>query len=247
MKIATGIDSRAGISVQEYWLKDSAHYAVSNRHEQSITLTVCEWRSGASGDQIAGPWVCAPGTVATFPMPAPQAADGSLWALVRENGEIAGRLRPPIAPDATLAVDKTRVITNDGLNGTGEKLREVWCAQDALWYSSGESVDVEWHVPASQRTLRLSIGGVETSREQAAIRAVSCDSLAMEISGGQAVIDVGKVQRERAAHDVRLSIDLPAVTVPTLVPIEGRISIEGGGAFPFQRGILVRPQKELDE
>jgi hypothetical protein len=234
-QIALGLSWEQKIFVQEYWRLGSPYYAVSNRTDKNVTITV----SGKTA-KVAGPWRVKPGAAKGFEIPTAETnfelvrvlnADRSLGLLEQPT-----KLTPPTADGFATCV---------GLNGSGGRDISLWMVQKQWQYVAGEPIEVTFYVKARPGTLTLSRpagGATAGGLTSAQVVKVTSETLPIRDDAKGFIIDTGKPKKAADWHRVTAQYQAPDVSRLSLILIDGWYADNGGGGHVLARGVLVGPK-----
>jgi hypothetical protein len=234
--IGIGLDWRKNVFIQEYWQAGAPRYLIANLGKEPVKVAV--YNRQAAGPALAGPWeVPANGIIR---VDAPNAMAEGLLQFKLADGTSLGLLGAPVAP-ASLAKDRT--VSNDGLNGSGGRQRDLWCEQEKAAFPAGGIIEVTLLIPAGKGTVTFQKKkGLDTPPE-AVIREARSETLTVQATDKEIRIDSNRPLKEAKLHTVTLRFDAPPVTAPTLVAIDAWCATGKGGGFHIIRGVVVEPAK----
>jgi hypothetical protein len=254
-QIAVGLDWRHHVFVQEFWQEGKVRYAVYNGRPGAVKLAVNAVqfvnRAGTESFQaVEGPdlaaWEVKGKEVLVVDAPAAPGAGGLWFFRFRiADGPRLGLLTVPAAP-ADRAGGK--VVSCDGLNGSGGRRPNTCFEQDALTFKSGGVIEVRLKLPAGGDTVTFKKGKGADGPAEALITEAACATLPIQAGEKEVVIDTARPLKAAAAHVVTLRFRAPAVEAPTLVVIDGWVSIPPAvpgataGGYHLIRGVIVRPE-----
>lgn len=255
-QIAVGLDWRHNVFVQEFWQDGKARYAIYNGRPEAIKLTVhavqfvnapnTEGFRIVEGKELAGWEIKGKGVVF---VDAPKAPPGDGLRFLRfriANGPQLGVLTLPTAP-ADLPGGK--LVSCDGVNGSGGRRPTVCYEQDALTFKSGGVIEVKLKLPAGGETVTFKKGKGMDHPAEALVSEAECATLPIQAGKEAIVIDTSKPLKAAAVHVVTLRFRAPKVDVPTMVVIDGWVSIPPsvpgttGGGYHVIRGVVVVPER----
>src|SRR6266542_1237131 len=236
--VPIGVDRNAGILIQEYWQHGKSHYAIACTSEHIESVEIRSREASSAGQLLGGPWPVTPAAVTCVALPA-LPSDG-LMALFTDGTHFAGVLKVPVPPAPPIESHHAAVYTVDGLNGTGPKVPQMWCAQDALRYPAETETLLRLQLPAKIGTLTFSHAESGHLDEEVRVLSARCETLAIAVEPASILINTATSGEHPATHFVILSVKYPAVPGGQMLSrLAGRVRGPAGGTYPFLRGIIV--------
>ena len=255
-QIAVGLDWRQNVFVQEFWQNGKARYAIYNAQPQAIKLAVSDVQflnvpgtesfQAHEGKELAN-WEVKSKSVVFVDAPTALGRKG-LWYLRFRivNGPRLGVLTFPAAPPD---LPKGKIVSGDGINGSGGRRQEVYYVQDALTFKSGGIIEVTLKLPANGETVTFKKQKGIDSPVEALITEAECPTLPIRAGKEEITIDTSEPLKAAAVHAVTLRFRSPTVNAPTMVVIDGWVSLPptvpgmAGGSYHVVRGLIVQPQE----
>jgi hypothetical protein len=255
-QIAVGLDWRQNIFVQEFWQAGKARYAIYNSRPEAITLTVnavqfvnvpgTESFRAVEGKDLAS-WEVKSKCVVFVDAPKVRGRDGLRFVRFRiANGPRLGVLTCPAAP---ADLPRGKIVSCDGLNGSGGRQQKVCYEQDSLTFKSGGVIEVKLRLPAGGETVTFKKAKGMDIPAEALISEAECATLPIQAGNKEIAINTSKPLKAAAVHMVTLRFRAPKVDAPTMVVIDGWVSIPPtvpgtiGGGYHVIRGVIVQPEK----
>ena len=255
-QIAIGLDWRQNVFVQEFWQEGKARYAIFNNRAEGIKLTVndvqfmnvpgTEFFRAVEGKDLAS-WEVKGKGVVFVDAPMAPAGDGLRFLRFRiADGPRLGVLTFPAAP---ADLPKGKIVSCDGMNGSGGRQKKVCYEQDSLTFKSDGVIEVKLKLPASGETVTFDKAKGTDNPREALITEAECPTLPIQDGKGVIVIDTSKPLKAAVVHLVTLRFRAPKVDAPTMVVIDGWVSIPPtvpgttGGGYHVIRGVIVQPEK----
>lgn len=251
-QIAIGLDWRQNVFVQEFWQDGKPRYAIYNSRPGAIKITVndvqfvtlpgTESFQAVEGKERANWEVKGKGVAFVDAPTAPASARLQYLRFRIADGPRLGVLTFPVPP---ADLPKGKIVSCDGINGSGGRRQNVCYEQDALTFKSDGIIEVKLKLPAVSFRKKKSID----NPAEALISEAECATLPIQASAEAIVIDVSKPLKAVAMHTVTLRFRAPNVDAPTMVVIDGWVStppmVPGttGGGYHVIRGVIVRPEK----
>jgi hypothetical protein len=255
-QIAVGLDWRANVFVQEFWQDGKARYAIYNSRPDAIKLTVndvqfvtlpgTESFRAVEGKDLASWEVKSKGVVF---VDAPMTPGGDGLHFLRFRLADGTRLGVLTYPAAAKDVPKGKIVSFDGMNGSGGRQRQVSYEQDSLTFKSDGIIEVRLRLPASGETVTFKKAKGTDNPVEAIIREAECATLPIQAGKEEITIDTSKPLKPAAEHQVTLRFKAPQVDTPTMVVIDGWVSLPPtipgtrGGGYHVIRGVIVQPEK----
>ena len=249
-QIVVGMDWRQNVFVQEFWQDGKARYAIYNSRPDAIKLTVSDVQfvnvpgtesfRAMEGKELASWEVKSKGVVFVDAPKAP-AGDGLRFVRFRiADGPKLGVLSYPATP---ADLPKGKIVSYDGLNGSGGRRQNVYYEQDSLTFKSDGLIEVKLKLPAGGETVTFKKTKSVDKLVEALISEALCDTLPIQISKeGDITIDTAKPLKAAPVHTVTLRLKAPRADVPTMAVIDGWVTVAGGG-YHVVRGVIVQPEK----
>jgi hypothetical protein len=256
-QIGIGLDWRQNVFVQEFWQEGKARYAIYNGRPDAIKLTVndvqftnlpgTESFRAVDGKELAT-WEVKSKSVVFVDAPMAAAARHGLRFLRFRivDGPRLGTLTYPVAP---ADLPKGKIISCDGINGSGGRQNKVWYEQDSRTFKSGGVIEVKLRLPAGGETVTFKKKKGMDIPVEAIISEAESATLPIEAGKDEINITTGKPLKAAAAHMVTLRFTAPKVDAPTMVAIDGWVSLPPsvpgttGGGYHVIRGVVVQPEK----
>jgi len=255
-QIAVGFDWRQNVFVQEFWQEGKARYAICNSRPEAIKLTVNEVQfvnvpgtesfRAVEGKDLAN-WEVKGKSVVFVDAPMSPAGDGLRFLRFRiTDGPRLGVLTFPVAP---VDLPKGKMVSCDGINGSGGRQQNVCYEQDSLTFMSDGIIEVKLKLPAGGETVTYKRAKGTDNPAEALISEAECATLPVQAGTGVISIDTSKPLKAAAVHIVTLRFKAPKVDAPTMVVIDGWVSIPPtvpgttGGGYHVIRGVIVQPEK----
>ena len=255
-QIAIGLDWRQNIFVQEFWQEGKARYAIYNNRPEAIKLTVndvqfvnapgTESFRAVEGKDLANWEVKSKGVVF---VDAPMAPGGDGLRFLRFRITDGPRLGVLTFPAAPADLPKDKIVSCDGMNGSGGRQQQVCYEQDSLIFKSDGIIEVKLKLPAGGETVTFKRGKGTDNPAEALIREAECATLPIQAGKEAVAIDTSKPLKAAVVHIVTLRFAAPKVDAPTMVVIDGWVSIPPtipgttGGGYHVIRGVIVQPEK----
>jgi hypothetical protein len=255
-QIAVGLDWRQNVFVQEFWQEGKARYAIYNSRPEAIKLTVnavqfanvpgTETFRAVEGKDLSSWEVKSKGVVF---VDAPMAPGGDRLRFLRfriTDGPRLGVLTFPVAP---ADMPKDKIVSCDGMNGSGGRQQKVCYQQDSLTFTSDGIIEVKLNMPAGGETITFQRGKGTDNPAEALIKDAECATLPIQDDKAAIVIDTSKPLKAAVVHIMTLRFKAPKVNAPTMVVIDGWVSIPStvpgasGGGYHVIRGVIVQPEK----
>jgi hypothetical protein len=250
-QIVVGLDWRQNVFVQEFWQDGKARYAIYNSRSEAIKLTVndvqfvnvpgTEGFRAMEGKELAS-WEVKSKGVVIVNVPKAPAGDGLRFLRFRiADGPKLGVLSIPIPP---AEMPKGKIVSYDGLNGSGGRRQDVGYEQDLPTFKSDGVIEMKLKLPAGggETVTFKKTKGIDSPVE-ALISEARCDTLPIQISKeGDITIDTANPLKEAPVHTVTLRFKAPRADVPTMAVIDGWVTV-AGGAYHVVRGVIVQPKK----
>jgi len=251
-QVPIGLDWGENVFVQEYWQDGKARYAIFNNRLEAIDLTVNDVQFTKSfrvdGKDLVT-WKIERKQVVYVDAPKAPAGDGVRYLGFRiVDGKRLGVLTIPVTPPD---LPKGKVISSDGINGSGGRYEDVWYEQDSLTFKSDGVIELRLKLPANGATVTFKKKkSMDNPIIEAIITEAACATLPVQAGKEEITIDTGKPLKEVAVHVVTLRFMAPKVDAPTMVRIDGWVSLPpkvpgalSGGSTGFVRGVIVQPGK----
>ncbi len=255
--IGVGLDWRQKVFVQEYWQDGKAHYAIYNGRPEAIKVAVSDvhYTNVAGAESLRevegkelGKWEVGGKSVVFVDAPMTAAGDGLRNLVFRiVDGPRLGLLSSPVAP-AELPKDK--IVSGDGLNGSGGRQPKVCYEQDSLTFKSEGIIEVQLKLPADTGTVTFKKGkSTDNIPVEAVISEAESATLPIQTDKEKIVVDTSKPLKAAEIHTVTLRFRAPKVDAATMVVIDGWVSLPStvpglpGGGFHVIRGVVVQPGK----
>jgi hypothetical protein len=253
-QIGVGLDWRQGVFVQEFWQEGKARYAIYNSRPEAIKLTVndvqfvnlpgTESFRAIEGKDLASWEVKGKGVVF---VDAPKAAAGDGLRFLRfrfANGPPLGVLTIPSAP---ADLPKGKIVSCDGINGSGGRQQKVCYQQDSLTFKSDGIIEVKLRLLAGRETVTFKKAKGTDNPVEALISEAECATLPIQAGKESITIDLSKPLKAADLHIVTLRFRAPRVDAPTMVVIDGCVSIPPTvpgttGGYHVIRGVIVQPE-----
>jgi hypothetical protein len=255
-QIAVGLDWRQNVFVQEFWQDGKARYAIYNSGPEAIKITVndvqfvtlpgTESFRAVEGKDLAS-WEVKSKEVVFVDAPMSPGGDGLHFLRFR----LADRTRLGVLtyPVAAKDVPKGKIVSFDGMNGSGGRQRQVSYEQDSLTFKSDGIIEVMLKLPAGGETVTFKKRKSMDNPVEALISEAECATLPIQAGKEAIVIDTSKPLKAAKVHVVTLRFQAPKVDTPTMVVIDGWVSIPPtvpgttGGGYHVIRGVIVQPEK----
>lgn len=255
-QIAVGLDWRQNVFVQEFWQDGKARYAIYNGRPKAIKLAIndvqfvnvagTESFRAVEGKELAS-WEVK-GKSVMF-VDAPKAAVGGGLRFLRfriADGPRLGVLTFPVAPADS---PKGKIVSCDGINGSGGRQAKVCYEQDSLTFKSDGIIEMKLKLPARGETITFKKKKGTDHLAEALISEAVSETLPIQAGKEAITIDTGKPLKAAALHIVTLRFRAPKVDAPTMVAIDGWVSLPStipgtrGGGYHAIRGVIVQPGK----
>lgn len=249
-QIAVGLDFRQNVFVQEFWQDGKARYAIYSTRPEAITLSVSDVQfvnipgtegfRAVEGKELAS-WKIKSKEVLFVDAPKAPAGDGLRFLRFRiAGGPLLGALSVPVSP---ADLPKGKIVSNDGLNGSGGRRQKVVYEQDSFTFKSDGLIEVKLKLPAGGETVTFKNTKSMDAPTEALISEALCDTLPIQISKeGNITIDTTRPLKAAPVHTVTLRFKAPRADAPTMVVIDGMVTISGG-SYHVIRGVIVQPEK----
>ena len=254
-QIAVGLDWRQNVFVQEFWQEGKARYAIYNGRVEAIKLTVndvqfvnipkTESFRAVEGKDLAG-WEIKGKSVVFVDAPKAPGGDGLRFLRFRiADGARLGVLTFPVAP---ADLPKGKIVSCDGINGSGGRQQKVCYEQDALTFKSEGIIEVKLKLPAGGETVTFKKAKSMDNPVESLISEAECATLPIQAGKEEIMIDTSKPLKAAAVHVVTLRFRAPRVDAPTMVVIDGWVSLPPsipgtkGGGYHVIRGVIVQPE-----
>lgn len=255
-QIAVGLDWRQNVFVQEIWQQGKARYAIFNSRPQALKLAVndvqfenvpgTESFRAVEGKELAS-WEVESRKVVFVDAPKAPAGGGLRFLRFRiVDGPRLGVLTFPVAP---ADLPKGKIVSCDGINGSGGRRQNVCYEQDSLSFKSGGIIEVKLKLPAGGKTVTFKKQKGIDNPAEALISAAECATLPIQSGKEEIVIDTSKPLKAAEVHTVTLRFRAPRVNAPTMVVVDGWVSIPPtvpgttGGGYHVVRGVIVQPEE----
>jgi hypothetical protein len=255
-QIGVGLDGRQNVFVQEFWQDGKARYAICNNRPEAIKLTVSDVQfvnvpgtesfRAIEGKELVS-WDVKGKEVLFVEAPKVLAGDGLRFLRFRiADGAPLGLLSLPTAP---ADLPKGKIVSYDGMNGSGGRRQNVFFEQDSLTFKSDGVIEVRLKLPAGGETVTFKKAKSIDAPVEALIIEVQCDTLAIQISKEAITIDTTKPLKVAPVHAVTLRFKAPRVDVPTMAAIDGWVTLApafpgaAAGSYHVIRGVIVQPEK----
>ena len=236
MTIGLGLDWRRNVFVQPYWEGGKSKYLLANLQAAPAKISIREWRAAATAKPLAGPWDIQPGAALNVDAPATAAGTLAEWTIA--GGEPLGLLSAPMPVAGKPA---GRIVTNEGLNGSGGAQKDLWCEHETLTFKSGAEVVVLLLVPPGGGTIKFQKKPEHPLVPALAIAKAECSTLKIHEDEKTITIDAGAAGGDTKPHSIRLVFHGLKVTKPTLVMFDGWRMQPGGGGHGITRGLIIAP------
>jgi hypothetical protein len=245
-QILIGLDWRQNVFIQEYWQDGKPRYAIYNNRAENLKITVSDLRfvtppgterfQAVEGKELAS-WEFK-GKGVLF-VDAPMVPAGHYLRFRIAGGAQLGTLSSPTSPTN---LPKGKIVSNDGINGSGSRRQNVVYQQDALTFKSDGVIEVQLRLSAGGETITFKkTKGTETPVE-ALISEARCETLSIKDTNEAITIDVSKPLKEAAVHTVTLKFKAPKVDTSSMAVIDGWVTV-GGGGYHLIRGVVLQPGK----
>jgi hypothetical protein len=190
------------------------------------------------GKEVAR-WVVQGKAVLQVDAPMAAAGDGLRFFRFRiVDGPALGVLTLPVAP---ADLPKGKIVSCDGINGSGGRQRKVCFEQDAPTFKLGGVIEMRFTLPAGGGTVTFKKSkGIDIPAE-ALISEALCATLPIEADADKIVIDASKPLKAATVHVVTLRFNAAKVDAPTMMVIDGWVSLASGGGHHAIRGVIVQP------
>jgi hypothetical protein len=255
-QIGVGLDWRQNVFVQEFWQEGKARYAIYNGRPEAIKVTVndvqfttvpgTESFRAVEGKDLAT-WEIKGKEVMFVDAPPAPAGNGLRFLRFRiGDGPRLGVLMYPTAP---ADLPKGKIVSCDGINGSGGRQPKVGYEQDTLTFKSDGTIEVKLRLPAGGETVTFKKKKGTDNPVEALISEAECATLPIQAGKEEITIDTAKPIKAAEAHIVTLRFKAPPVEAPSMVVIDGWValppSIPGtrGGGYHVIRGVIVQPEK----
>jgi uncharacterized protein (TIGR03067 family) len=249
-----GLDWRQNVFVQEFWQAGKARYAIYNSRPEAIKLTVNDVQSvsvpgtesfrAVEGKELAT-WEVKGKAIVFVDAPMAPVNDGLRFLQFRiADGPRLGMLTYPAAP---ADFPRNKILSCVGVNGSGGRQQDVWYEHDSLTLESDGIIEVKLKLPAGGETVTFKKEkGIEKPAEALISEAV-CATLPIQDGKEEITIDTSKPLKAADVHVVTLRFKAPRVDAPTMVVIDGWVSVPStvpgtsGGGYHAVRGVIVLP------
>jgi hypothetical protein len=240
--IAVGLPWEGGVFLQEFWREGTPFYAVANRADDPVEVSVGEW-TGKVGQRIAGPWQVASNSVQCCDIQDLAREYAGDLVCISLNGRPHGLLRAPRPPDFSPDWAATHeILTIDGLNGLGTRTSGLLVRQPRLEFRSGEIVTLVLQTPSKLGSVIFNAKDRPSLPEQIDVVEARTDANSVEKRGDLLIVGVSG-EADAGHPTVTLSARMPRVQHDTLCCLTGNVSSgPGGPTFSFARGLLVRSE-----
>lgn len=247
-QIAVGLDWRQNVFVQEYWQDGKPRYVIYNQRAEDLKLIVNEVQfvnvpgtesfRAVEGKELAD-WNVKSKEVLLVDAPKVPAEGGLRFLRFRTaGGQQLGLLSLPVPPTD---FPKDKIVSYDGMNGSGGRHRNVGYEQDSLTFKSDGVIEVKLNLPASGEVVTFKKTKSMDTPVEALIYEARCDTLPIQVSKESITIDTSKPLKAALIHSVTLRFKAPKVEVPTMAVIDGWVTVAGGG-YHVIRGVIVEPE-----
>lgn len=187
--LAATEDWRQNVFVQEFWQDGKARYAIYNSRLEAIKLTVndvqfvnvpgTEGFRAMEGKELAS-WEIKSKRVLFVDAPKAPAGDGLRFLRFRmTEGPKLGVLSYPTLP---VELPKGKIVSYDGLNGSGGRHQDVGYEQDSITFKSDGVIEVRLRLPTGGETVTFKKTKGIDSPVEALISEARCDTLPIQIS-----------------------------------------------------------------
>jgi hypothetical protein len=236
--IAVGMPWDAGVFIQEYWLAEDVYYAIANRRDDAIEISVAEWKGGV-GERLMKPWVIASNTVSHLKVNnLLNDYSGSLVAISLNDNPVHGLLRTPQPlPEFIAPAPLERILTIEGLNGTGDRNTKIWCLQPRVLDETDQTILLSLHVPAQTGTIFFRKRGTPDHLPMCSVIKARSETLSVEEHDDVFIIGTHEIPDVRF-HEAALEVKAPDISRERMVAISGRVLCRGGAGFSLARGII---------
>ncbi len=225
-----GLGWNHGVYVQEYWRSGKPYYAIANHGNAAVMITVYEERTGK---KLAGPWEVDSKKV--IHSDAARLQEKGLLDFRLQSGIALGLLDAPRVP-GTLCPESGRIVTTEGLNGSGGRHDELYYEQTSLTFKPESIATIELVV-------RPGIGEIVYFRDKLTDLDVKCETLPVESTKEKITVDTNHPVKNLMCHRIRLRYKTPKATQPTMMVLDGwRWIIVGKKGHGLTRGILIEPR-----
>ena len=152
-------------------------------------------------------------------------------------------------PAAPTDLPKSKIVSCDRINGSGADSTRVCYEQDSLTFKSNGIIEVHLKLPAGGETVTFKKGKGMDNPAEALITEAECATLPIQAGKEAIAIDTSKPLKAAVVHIVTLRFQAPKVDVPTMVVIDGWVSIPPtvpgttGSGYHVIRGVIVQPEK----
>jgi hypothetical protein len=250
-QIGIGLDWRQNVFVQEFWQEGKARYAIYNGRPEAIKLTAGEVQfvkvagtesfRAVEGKDL-GSWEVKEKRVVFVDAPRSPVSDGFRFLRFRiADGPHLGMLTFPAAP---ADLPKGKIVTCDGINGSGGRQQKACYEQDSLTFKSGGIIEVRLKLPAGGETVMFKKGKGTENPAEALISEAECATLPIQATKEAIAIDTRNPVKAAVVHIVTLRFRAPKTDAPTMVVIDGWVSMPPTDAgYHAVRGVIVQPEK----
>jgi hypothetical protein len=255
-QVAVGFDWRHNVFVQEFWQGGKPGYAIYNNSAKAIKITVngiqfvnvpgTESFRAVEGKDLAS-WEIKSKQVVYVDAPLAPAGDGLRFLRCRiADGPRLGVLTFPAAP---ADLPKGKIVSCDGINGSGGRQKNVCIEQESLTFKSGGIIEVKLKLPAGGETVTFKKAKGTDHLAEALISEAKCATLPIAAGKEAIAIHTSKPLKAAAVHVVTLRFRAPKVEASTMVVIDGWVSLPSaipgttGGGYHVIRGVIVEPGK----
>lgn len=253
-QIAIGLDWRQSVFVQEFWQDGKARYAIYNGRPDAIKIAVSDvqfvnvpgtesFRAIEGKDR--GSWEVNGKGLVLVDAPLAPAGDGLRYLRFRiVDGPRLGVLTFPVAP---ANLPKGKIVSCDGINGSGGRRQDVCYEQDSLTFKSDGIIEVKLKLPAGGETISFKKKKTIDNPTEALISEAECATLPIQVGKEEITIDTSKPIKAAPVHMITLRFKAPRADAPTMVVIDGWVSIPStvpgiaGGGYHAIRGVIVQP------
>lgn len=254
-QIGVGLDWRQNVFVQEFWQEGKALYAIYNGRSEPITLKMSDVQfvnvpgtesfRAIEGKELAS-WDLKGKEVLFVDAPMKPAGDELRFLKLRvAEGPQLGLLTFPSAP---ASLPKGKIITSDGINGSGGRQPNVSYEQDSLTFKSGGAIELRLSLPAGGQTATFKKKKSFDNPIEAIIEEAECATLPIQTGKEEIVIEASKPFKAVETHTVTLRFKAPKVDSPTMAVIDGWVStqptVPGGSGYHVVRGVIIKPDKK---
>lgn len=187
-QIPVGLDWDQNVFVQEFWQEGKARYAIFNNRLEAIKLTVNKVRfvtvpgtesfRAVEGKDLAS-WKINSKGVVFVDAPLAPAGGGLQFLRFRiADGPRLGLLTFPAAP---ADLPQGKIVSCDGINGSGGRQQKVCFEQDSLTFKSDGIIKVKLQLPAGGETVTFKKSKSTENLAEALISEAECTTLPIQV------------------------------------------------------------------